>query len=1425
MATEMNRPIDDGSYDASQITALEETEAVRLRPGMYIGPTDINGLHHMIREVVDNSVDEALAGYADAITITIAPDASVTVSDNGRGIPVDTHPKHNVSALELAATKLHAGGKFGQGGYKVSSGLHGVGLSVVNALSEWMRAEVRRNGQLWVQKYVTGKPVTPVQSVGSAEGTGTTISFLPDVKIFKDGLDYNFRALAQRFREMAYLTKGLRFHFVDQRSDQEVNFYFEGGVVSYVRHLNKDRNALHRQPFYVERTVDDVAVEVAMQYTESYDTDSVYAFANNINNTDGGAHQTGFRTALTRVINTYARGKSMLKENEANLTGDDVREGLTAVISVKLKDPQFSSQTKEKLVSPEAASAVATVVGDALAAWLDENPGESRRIIEKTISAARTRLAVQKVRETARKSAMDGMALPGKLADCSDTNPARCELYIVEGDSAGGCLEAYTSVKLSSGEIRTMQDLAVDWEQGIQHFGYATNDEGDVCLVPLVHPRLTRRDAELVEVELDNGEVVHCTPDHPFRMRDGSYQRADQLQPGASLMALKIRHTVLESSPRPGYEQVWMNGSSQWVFTHHLADWRASTTSEQKGACIRDGHRLKALSLLNQVLAAEDICQTYESLRLQSTRTAVSYDRLMQSYFAYDEAQMLEAAANHNCKVVAVRALAERADVYDLTVEGYHNFALAAGVFVHNSAKQGRDRRFQAILPLRGKILNVEKSRIDKMLSNNEVKAMITAIGTTIGEQFSAEKLRYHRILLMSVDGEELTFVRRPDGQIAAVRIGPFIDQLYASDSDPRSYEVLCFDSATGETRFKPLKGVISHDHLGPMYEIETAYGRMVRVTGEHSIYVVGADGQPVLKRGEQVQVGDLVVGPAQLPLQGQAAPVIDLLRAFVELGEVLDSDLVVRGPGVAAWYRAHVGDEQAPDPWTVAPRVTIPLAVGEQLQQQRTILGLRQHEIGVAVGMRQPLAYYAWERGDARPTLDHFVRYVETLGLDHTTLLDKVTVGPGRPNQTPQTSQQSVPLNALTMADLELFGDEVTLTPRHYADQAIPRYIPVNTALMTLLGVFAASGSFSEQDGLRLMIGQLQQEQINELCAAVREVSGLEPIRHGEHELRIVNRVITAVFRQILRFDGSDAARKHIPDLVFNVGQPLQLAFLRGYFLAQGTLHSRNKTLSFTTTSETLANQLMYLLLAHGVPGDLTRIDQPDIAYQVQIAGAESLLACAAVWRDHPDAAELSGWLEHTPDVGQPAVMALAGNLVGLPVRAVRQVAASNRKVYDFSVDKDENFICGLGGISVKNTDADVDGSHIRTLLLTFFFRYMRPLIVNGHLYIAQPPLYRIKHGKQQVYVYSDAERDEYLAKLPENTKADIQRYKGLGEMNPDQLWETTMNPNNRVILQVTMEDAQNADETFTMLMGDLVLPRRKFIQAHASEVRNLDI
>src|SRR5579885_9577 len=480
---------------------------------MYIGSTDVRGLHHLVYEVVDNAVDEALAGYCDTITVTIGRDNSVTVEDNGRGIPVDVQPQTGLPALEVVMTILHAGGKFGGQGYKVSGGLHGVGVSVVNALSEWLRAEVRRDGRLWVQEYRRGTPTGPVQPVGKAVGTGSKVSFLADASIFET-LDYQYDTLLQRFREMAYLTKGLRITFIDQRNDREYTFYFEGGIVSFVRHLNRNRQVVHPRPMYVERQVNGTNIEIALQYNDGF-TESVFSFANNINTVDGGTHLTGFRSALTRTLNTYARKLGVIKDSDKlSVTGEDVRQGLTAIVSVKLRDPQFEGQTKGKLGNSEVGVQVQSVASEALAHYLENNPNDARRIVEKCLTAARAREAAQRAKDLIiRKSALEGMTLPGKLADCSERDPTRCELYLVEGDSAGG------------------------------------------------------------------------------------------------------------------------------------------------------------------------------------------------------------------------------------------------------SAKQGRDRRFQAILPLRGKILNVERAREDKMLANAEIRALITALGTDIGERFNLDKLRYNRIILMAdadVDGSHI---------------------------------------------------------------------------------------------------------------------------------------------------------------------------------------------------------------------------------------------------------------------------------------------------------------------------------------------------------------------------------------------------------------------------------------------------------------------------------------------------------------------------------------------------------------------------------------------------------------------------------------------------------------------------------------------
>jgi DNA gyrase subunit B len=424
-------------YTAASIQVLEGLEAVRRRPGMYIGSTDVRGLHHLVWEVVDNSIDEAMAGFARTIRVTVQADGMVEVIDDGRGVPVGKHSTGK-DALEVVHTVLHAGGKFGGGGYKVSGGLHGVGVSVVNALSSWLRVESARDGAVWAQEYVRGKPKGPVAKIGpQGDRRGTRTIFQADPEMFET-TDYSFDTISQRLRESAYLTKGVWITLIDERVDRERSFYFEGGLQSFVRHLNRNKEVLHARPIYVERKEGTTSVEVALQYNDSY-TETVLAFANNINTVDGGTHVTGFRAALTSSLNDWARKAGVLKESDGNLSGDDVREGLTAVISVKLTDPQFEGQTKAKLGNAEVKGQVQTAVTDSLIQHLEENPGDGRRIIEKCLTAARAREAARKARDLVlRKGALDGLALPGKLADCQERDPARSELFIVEGDSAGG---------------------------------------------------------------------------------------------------------------------------------------------------------------------------------------------------------------------------------------------------------------------------------------------------------------------------------------------------------------------------------------------------------------------------------------------------------------------------------------------------------------------------------------------------------------------------------------------------------------------------------------------------------------------------------------------------------------------------------------------------------------------------------------------------------------------------------------------------------------------------------------------------------------------------------------------------------------------------------------------------------------------------
>ncbi len=430
----------NNDYGADAITVLEGLEPVRKRPGMYIGSTSTTGLHHLIWEVVDNCIDEAMAGFADEVTVTLTADEMVRVEDNGRGIPVEKHKATGLSALETVLTKLHAGGKFGGSGYKVSGGLHGVGVSVVNALSEYLKAEIYRDGQTWMQEYKMGKALKNIKSIGKSSKSGTIITFKPDPTIFTE-LEFNWGKILDRLRQQAYLSKGIKINVIDERknhSPKKYRFYFEGGIKSYVKSLHRQKNVKHENIFYIDKSINNYQIEIALQYNDEYN-ETTLPFANNIYNVDGGTHLIGFKTSLTRTLNAYARNKNLLKEKDENLTGDDVREGLTAIINVKLPDPQFEGQTKGKLGNAEVKTYVEQIFGESFSMFLEENPKDAENIIGKCIVSAQARLAARTARASIlRKSAMEGLTLPGKLADCSSSNAEECEMYIVEGDSAGG---------------------------------------------------------------------------------------------------------------------------------------------------------------------------------------------------------------------------------------------------------------------------------------------------------------------------------------------------------------------------------------------------------------------------------------------------------------------------------------------------------------------------------------------------------------------------------------------------------------------------------------------------------------------------------------------------------------------------------------------------------------------------------------------------------------------------------------------------------------------------------------------------------------------------------------------------------------------------------------------------------------------------
>jgi len=930
-------------YDASSIKILEGLDAVRKRPAMYIGDTYKRGFHHLIYEVLDNSIDEALAGHCTEIAVILNNDGSAEVIDNGRGIPVDIHPDTGKSALEVVTTVLHAGGKFDNKSYKVSGGLHGVGVSVVNALSEWMIVEVHRKGHIHMQRYERGVPSHDVKITGTTAIKGTAVRFKPDPQIFKE-LVFDPELIRSRLQEEAFLNAKLKIMFKDRITNREETFYYEKGLVDFVTYLAEGKTPVS-SIISGKKEDGDVAVDFALQYVSSYN-ENIYAFANSIKNEEGGVHLVGFRSALTRAINDFIKRFKLLKEDEERISGDDIREGLTAAIHVRLPNPQFEGQTKTKLGNSEVKGIVDSIVYDNLKEWMEMHPDEGKRIAHKVISAMEAREAAKKAKDLIRrKSVFESSILPGKLADCSTKDAEKAELFIVEGESAGGCFSGDTKVALADGRNLSFKELIDEHEKGKTNYCYTINEDGTIGIGLIKNPRKTKKNAEVIKIIIDNGESIICTPDHRFMLRDNSYARADSLKNDMSLMPLNRKLSKIEGRITiKGYEMVYDPKKNKWIFTHILADkynaknkrycclsgahrhhvdfnklnnspdnitrlskeehldlharmfektllredvkqksreahkdteyrekiikimstpemrrmlserakkqwnsqeykeymirkfinfyennakyreesvkrlnklqreywskeanrklqsnivrkyfeehpeardllselskkqwnnpelkkWRSDKTKEQWTSGFRESRKKaydrtyfdSTIGFMKQILEKHGNLESYDKERVKSgNKNLLKKETFTERFFDNNENTMLECVENFNHKIASIEKLNEKMDVYDLEVEGTHNFALASGLFVHNSAKQGRDRETQAILPLKGKILNIEKATMEKLLKNEEIRNIILTLGTGFSDEYDPAKLRYHKIIIMTdadVDGSHI---------------------------------------------------------------------------------------------------------------------------------------------------------------------------------------------------------------------------------------------------------------------------------------------------------------------------------------------------------------------------------------------------------------------------------------------------------------------------------------------------------------------------------------------------------------------------------------------------------------------------------------------------------------------------------------------
>ncbi len=1284
-------------YGASNIKVLKGLEAVRKRPGMYIGDTSIKGLHHLVYEVVDNSIDEAMAGYCNTIKITLTKSNSVIIEDNGRGIPVAEHPTEKISAATVVLTVLHAGGKFDKDTYKVSGGLHGVGVSVVNALSKKLLLTVFKDGNIYEQSFKKGIPQDILTTTGTTRKNGTKIEFWADDTIFTESVTFQKEILIKRFRELAYLNPKIKIDFRDERDGTKEIFHFEGGIKQFVEDMNRKEPLTTAQFF--QGKADDIEIDIALMYCNS-DSEKSLSFVNNIKTADGGTHEAGFRAGLTRSLARYISKNANAKERGVKITGEDCKEGLIAIVSVRVPEPQFEGQTKGKLGSSYVRPLVQKFFSENFNKYLEENPIEAKAIMSQVLLAARGRDAAKRAKDLVkRKDSMSVGTLPGKLSDCQTKDATSAEIYLVEGDSAGGCWSGETKVKCASGKDIEIAILAEEHKKGKVNFIYTYNHKRNrIELQKIKNAWQTKITDDLIYITLDNGKRELCTSDHLYMLRDGTYKPAKDLKIADSLMPLELKLTK-----------------------------EVAKIEKYKGKPI---------------------------------------------------------------------------PVYDIEVPNTHNFALSSGVFVHNSAKQGRDRVFQAILPLKGKILNVEKARLEKILKSDEIKNMITALGCGIGDEFNEDKLRYHKIIIMTdadVDGclKGDTKVKLLDGTYKSMEE---LEKLYPSEKD--KFWVWASDD-NGNPTPAEAHSVRVTKKVTKLYKIMLDNDYIIEATGNHPFRLIN---------GEYIRADKLSVGDSIMPIYYKIAK--DGFYQNYELMKVgkkwIPTHKIVskwKNPKLATTnenithHIDHNRTNNTPENLTFISRSEHSKLHGKDTYLANTYNGSEKQSKDLKDN---------WKKGVYNKRESHFLKYNKS--EEHSKLVSEKNRENWKDNK---YRENMIEKKKAHMSQPEVVEQYSKLCKSQWQNSEIAFRMQMTRVVNVAKKAINQFGELTEEtyQSVKPKTGvpnwntvfkkynfKDNKEFADYIETYNHKIKSIEVIEVEEtpvYDLTVDN------YHNFAIKAGEDSSifvhNSHIQTLLmtffFRFLKPI---IEKGYlYLAQPPLYRYKKGKNETYLKDDKA--LNDFLIENGIDvldsysmgkKDLTELFKLVAYYKMTLSEIEKRFALSEVIR----------YMIENPDI----------------------IGVSNQELSTAL----EKYIDDLGyNILTKSVNSEYIQYFVQTN------DGLEELIVNETLFTS--PYYN-----EAIYIYKKIEErltDEFkdkdllelLDKVEKSAKkgAYIQRYKGLGEMNPEQLWETTMNPEYRRLLRVVIDDDEIADDTFILFMGDEVEPRRAYIEKHAKDVKHLDV